>query len=188
MLARAALVALAAAAAVGCTSLDREVPDGTLDTGDVRQLARESGLPLYYAGLTFAGLRLTDGDAGAQGGTFVYGTCELPDDGGCAPPIQIQHFRFDPRAWRRAAGCQTVGRLRGVPAVHHDGLVLLTGRGVVKIYARSSREARRLAHALVRADGRPTPSRLPAPSTDAARIVAAACPVGKPSPLTPRRP
>ena len=187
MLARAALVTVAAAVVAGCASFDRQVPNGRLDADDVRRLARTSGVPLYYAGLSFAGLPLTDGDASSRGGAFVYGTCELPPgEGGCAPPIQIQHFAFDPNAWRRAGGCRSLGRLRGVPAVRHDGLVLVTERALVKVYARSAREARRVVDALVRADGRPTPRRLPSPSAEAARIVAAACPAGRASPLTPR--
>ena len=40
---------------------------------------------------------------------FAYGTCviEAGQEGGCAVPIQIQIFPFEPSLWRRAARTTT---------------------------------------------------------------------------------
>ena len=188
---RTACLASLLALAAGCSPFDREVPDGTLDREDVQRLARDAKRPVYYVGLRFAGLALTDAEVSPRGGLIVYGTCELPrGEGGCAPPIQIQHFPFDARAWRLAGGCQSVAALRGVPTVRvGDGsLRLFTGGLVVGIYARGESEARAIARQLRRIDGRPTPRRLPRPAPAVRAIVADSCPRGAPSPLTPRPP
>jgi hypothetical protein len=47
--------------------------------------------------------------------------------------------------------------------LRHQALVLVTGKRIVEIYARSPAEDRRLANALRRVDGLPTARRLPPP-------------------------
>ena len=188
MRARAAGVASIVVLAAGCSAFDREVPDGTLDREDVQRLARDAKTPLYYVGLRFAGLALTDAEVSPRGGLIVYGTCELPrGEGGCAPPVLIQHSPFESRAWRLAVGCESLAALRGVPAVRvADGsLRLFTGDVVVGIYARGEPEARRIARQLRRIDGRPTPRRLAPPPARVRTILESRCPRGAPSPLTP---
>jgi len=148
---------------------------------DLVRLQRNSHEPVYYAGPSFRGLALSD--AVAQGRNYelvVYGTCSsgtgLFGDSGCAPPIEIEHFPFKASMWRLAVGCHRRASLRGVPSVRHDGLVLVTGRQIVKIYARSPAEDRRVARALRRADGKATPSHLPAPAPANRALVESVCP------------
>jgi hypothetical protein len=134
---------------------------------DLEQLPAD----LYYAGLTFAGLPLTHAEAG---GLFVYGSCTPKSDEGCAPPIEIQQFPFRPADWQRAMFCRRLGSLRGVPMVRHDGLILLTRRTVLKIYARDAAEDRRVALALRPIRGQPG-RQLPPPPPAITRLVARVC-------------
>jgi len=155
----AALLAAAALAGCGSSRVDRE------------DLEKFPG-GLYYAGVEFAGLPLTHAETG---GLFVYGSCNPSgDDGGCAPPIEIQHFAFRRGDWSRAMFCRRLPSLRGVPTVRHDGLVLLTRDGVVKIYARTPAEDRRVALALRPVNAR-TPARLAPPSSAVVRLVNRRC-------------
>ena len=139
-----------------------------------------SARPFYFAGREFAGLPLTAAvhEEWHDGGLFAYGTCTIPagQDGGCAPPVQIQIFRFKAGQWRLATGCHRRPSLLGVPTVRHDGLVLVTKRAVVKIYARSPREDRRVALSLRDLD---RPDRaidwLPAPAPATRELLASVC-------------
>jgi hypothetical protein len=151
------LVLVLTLTAHGCSSGDAPVTNAELE-----RLARAPGPPLYYAGRSFAGLALTHAESEGGGrALFVYGACEIedpdgilgPEGGSCSPPVQIQVFPFDPKQWRLAAGCYRRPPLRGVPTVRHDGLILLTARTVVKIYARGPAEDRRVARALRSLDG-----------------------------------
>jgi hypothetical protein len=160
--------------AEGCSSGEKKA--------SVESLKDDTGLPMYYAGDSFAGLPLTHAEGwGSPAGQpfFAYGTCEQPkgiDAGGCAPPIEIQHFRFDARAWTLAKGCGRLRELRGVPAAHHDGLVLFTGTIVVKIYARTPAEVRRVALALRGVNTRTAAgAALAPPSDEVRRAASAAC-------------
>lgn len=139
---------------------------------------RDSDVPLYYAGDSFAGLPLTHVETYGRGNAlFVYGNCTPSgDDGGCAPPIEIQIFPFKPAQWRLAGGCRRLPRLLGVPTARHDGLVLFTRRTVVKIYARSHAEDRRVALALRRVGEDAPVRRLPAPDRSVEELEATACP------------
>jgi len=155
------------------------VPRGENLEEGLRQIREADGAPLYYAGREFEGLPLTHVEFEPPGrGLFGYGTCEIPagTDGGCAPPAQVQIFPFDPAAWRAAFGCHRLPSLRGVPTVRHDGLVLFTGRTVVKIYASSPAQDRRVALALrpVGNEGA-APSSLPPPPREVRELVAAVC-------------
>jgi hypothetical protein len=117
---------------------------------------RGSPHPFYFAGRVFNGLSLTTAeyDDWHGGGLFVYGTCTIParQDGGCSPPVQIQILRFDAREWGRAVGCHRQPSLLAVPTVRHDGLELFSKGAVVKIYARTRREDRRVALSLCSVD------------------------------------
>jgi hypothetical protein len=74
------------------------------------------------------------------------------------------------------ADCHRRPTLLGVPTVRHDGLVLFTEGQVVKIYARSAAEDRRVALALRRvSDNKPAP-RLPAPDPRVSELQAEVCP------------
>ncbi len=110
--------------------------------------------------------------------SFSYGTCEieieLGGDGGCPIPIAIQNFPFRPNDWRRAVGCRTLEPVGRIPAVRHDGLVLFTRDGVVKIYARGPAEERRVARALA-VVGEDEPARLPPPTAGVIRLVERVC-------------
>jgi hypothetical protein len=141
---------------------------------------RASALQFYFAGRKFNGLRLTaaEYEGWHDGGFFAYGTCTIPagQEGGCSPPVQIQIFRFDPGQWGRAVGCHREESLLGVPTVRHDGLVLLSKGAVVKIYARTRAEDRRVARSLRNIDRPKRPLRLlPKPSRAARRLLASVC-------------
>ena len=103
---------------------------------------------MYFAGPSVFGLPLTRANGWSSDDRqafFAYGTCELPEgEGGCAVPVEIQHFRFDVAQWRLADGCFRHPPLRGVPTATHDGLVLFTESIVVKVYARTAAEERRV--------------------------------------------
>ncbi|MDQ2910327.1 MAG: hypothetical protein M3R39_04830 [Actinomycetota bacterium] len=141
--------------------------------------ARAVAVPLYYAGRSFAGLPLTHVELEGPGRAFfVYGTCVIPagqTEGGCAPPVQIQLFPFDPGQWRRAVACHRRRSLLGVPTARHDGLVLFTGRTVVKIYARSHAEDRRVALTLRRVGDDKPLRRLPPPTAPVRELQARVC-------------
>ena len=55
---------------------------------------RDDSRAYYWVGKSFAGLELTYAET-YQGrfATLIYGTCEPPSDGGCAPPLEIQNVR-----------------------------------------------------------------------------------------------
>jgi hypothetical protein len=136
---------------------------------------RSSAEPRYWLGKEFDGLRITHAD---ETGLIVYGTCEIEGspfaDGGCAPPIQIQHWKFRPQMWTNATNCNRLPPLRGVPTARHDGLVLFTGTGYVKIYARNGAEDVRVARALQPVTGAPVKN-LPPPEQDVLETVRTAC-------------
>jgi hypothetical protein len=174
MLERFLAVALTLTGSIGCEQALQEVPRGTAQEADVREAAGKARMPIYFLGEAFAGLPLTDVHGGERGATVVYGRCKLPrGEGGCAPPIQIQHFAFASAGWSNAVGCRGRPSLRGVPTVRHDGLVLVTRDGLVKIYARGPAEDRRVALALRRPGERAGP--LPPPTAAEAVAVRNVC-------------
>lgn len=145
---------------------------------ELKHLQGNSTEPVYFAGMTFGGLRVTD--AVGQGRNYelvTYGTCTSSGfDSGCAPPITISESPFKPEQWRLAAGCRRLPSLRGVPTLRHDAFVLVTGRQIIEIYARSPAEDRRVALALRRVDGKPTPRQLPKPPSAFRTLVERVCP------------
>ena len=167
---------------IGVMSLVTACGGGSsVDSEDLDAVGDVIGKPVYYLGEEFEGLPLTQADAPGGRGQIVYGTCEIddpegPDGGSCSPPIQIQQWRPDAEQWRQASGCKRVGRVRGVPAVHHDSLVVFTGTAAVKIYARSRAETLRAARALRAVGEASAAPRLPPPRLpDVMQAVAAAC-------------
>ena len=157
---------------------DITVPHGE-NVGRGLAQARAAPFPIYFAGSRFARLPLTDVEVeSGRRAFFAYGTCviEAGQEGGCAVPIQIQIFPFEPSLWRRAAGCRRRPELLHVPTVRHDGLVLFTRRTVVKIYARNPAEDRRVALGLrdVRRPHVPL-RRLPPPAPSVRRLQASVC-------------
>ena len=165
--------------ATGCLRHgDITVPHGK-NVGEGLARARAAPFRIYFAGSRFAGLPLTDVEVeSGRRAFFAYGTCviEAGQGGGCAAPIQIQVFPFEPSLWRRAVGCRRRPALLHVPTVRHDGLVLFTRRTVVKIYARNPAEDRRVALGLrdVRRPHVPL-RRLPPPAPSVRRLQASVC-------------
>jgi hypothetical protein len=134
--------------------------------------------PLYYAGDEIAGNELDDisgeddwqhnPDQQSVGFTFFYGTCDPTpdgpfDEGGCAPPVQIQVSSICDRHPGLYSGKPDVFDLRGAKAsANGGGLEIFTGRTTVVIFG--ERELMRpTIHQLRRMDQDATPSRLPPP-------------------------
>jgi hypothetical protein len=129
----AVLAAVVLLALPGCT---RTVGDGDPDIDAAR---RFDAHPLYWVGERFERWELEHVDVETTAFvTFAYGTCELelPADGGCAVPLQIQiqplcaHLDAVARApiWRRR-------EIRGAPVGTIDSApVLFTNRVQVKVY------------------------------------------------------
>ncbi len=173
------MVALLVAFLAGCRG-GPIVPPARHDIDRQLGRMRNSARPYYFAGREFGGLPLTAAIAEGRGrGFFAYGTCTIPagQDGGCSPPLQIQIFRFNPSQWQLAANCHRRPSLLGVPTVRHDGLVLVSKGAIVKIYARSPAEDRRVALNLRNIDHPERPlHRLPMPSAAARALLASVCP------------
>jgi hypothetical protein len=174
---RAAPLAVVVLLAGGCLGDDepRRAPKGVVEPA--LEQARAVRPPLYWAGRSVGGLELTAVSLGSlPRASFLYGTCTLPEgEGGCSPPVQVQQFPFSGAAWRRAVGCSALGSLRGVPTVRHDGLVLFTGSRVLKVYARSPAEERRIVLALRPLTGGDAGEPLPQPTRAVRTLVARVC-------------
>lgn len=167
-------VALAAVSLASCFG-DRTVPDVEQEELDraVERIAAAQRTS-YWSGRTAEGFPLTLAELQGPGRAFFgYGTCELPEgEGGCPVPAEIQNFPFRAADWRRASGCKRQPDVRGVPAAHHDSLVLFTGRTVVKIYAP---HPRRVAAALHAVGSQASSAPLPPPPASVVRLVDRAC-------------
>jgi hypothetical protein len=152
-----------------------------LGEDDARRAQEEAGITLYWVGESFEGFALTASQVDGPGrALFVYGECDGESEGidgfHCTKPqLQIQFLPFESVGWRIASGCRTVESLRGVPTLHHGGLVLVTRDGIVKTFAQNAARSRRLARAL-RPVGGPRRPELPSPNQEQRRIVAEACP------------
>lgn len=106
---------------------------------DVEAARSFEGYPLYWVGERFGEWELEYVEVRPGGfTTFSYGTCEIGwfQDGGCAPPLQLQiqplcaFLEFVARApiWKRR-------EVRGAPVGTIDGApVLFTNRVQVKVY------------------------------------------------------
>jgi hypothetical protein len=70
--------------AAGCSE------GGSLSVDDLRN----SKAPYYYVGRSFEGLKISHVEQYQRGvATFIYGTCKARSDEGCAPPLELQHWR-----------------------------------------------------------------------------------------------
>jgi hypothetical protein len=146
---------------------------------EVKRLQANSVQAVYFAGMSFGGLPVTDVVGEGRNYELVaYGTCSSSGfESSCAPPIETSESPFKVSQWRRAYGCHRLASIRGVPTLRHDALVLVTGREIIEIYARSPAEDKRVARALRRVDGEPTGPRLPTPPAAAFRsLVERLCP------------
>jgi hypothetical protein len=155
------------------------VPFGHNVDQELRDARARAPHRIYFAGKQVEGFPLTGVELLAQRpahASFMYGTCniELPADGGCSVPIQIQNFPFRAADWGRAVGCTRRGTYRGVPGVHMDALTLFTRDTIVKVYAPTAAQTRRVVAALRpldSADGR----LLPAPPPGQMQLVESVC-------------
>jgi hypothetical protein len=168
--------------AAGCAGSEGTVtvPTGHDVEWELHQVRREARHPVYFLGRRFEGLPLTAVSFHRPRSgylSFLYGTCTvpLPADGGCGVPVSVQAFPFRAKQWRLAVGCYRVAPVRGVPAARHDGLVLLTERGVIKIYARTTAQERRAAAALRPVGARRPGGNLPSPRPADVRALELGC-------------
>ncbi len=152
--------------AAGCSFSESS---GDLTLEEVRELP---GPAPYYVGGEFEGLPLTAISGTSPRLTFVYGDCEPSgDDGGCAPPLEVQVWPID----RRAPGvisdmleCQKV-TVRGAQGAFYGGpdLDLYVGDHTVVIFAESREMALRAAEVLRTVDADSvTTGELPEPALD----------------------
>jgi hypothetical protein len=108
-------VALLTAACGGSTA----TPAASVDVSGLRSAEAP---PAYWLGERFDGLPLSEIVGGVGRPTLVYGTCEVPpgSDGGCSPPLQLQHWPVSERSPSRfqvAPGQRTSCRLLAEPNV-----------------------------------------------------------------------
>ncbi|CAN5147515.1 hypothetical protein BH09ACT13_BH09ACT13_16680 [soil metagenome] len=127
----ALLLAASVVAAGGC-SVGNDV------SGDAEKAREFEAFPLYWAGERFEELDVSYAELGspAPAASFIYGTCEITGDHGCAPPLQIQIFplcfHLDEAAANRA---WTRRQIRGAPVGLFDGApVMFTRHTQIKVY------------------------------------------------------
>ncbi len=107
-------------------------------SGDVEKAREFKAFPLYWAGERFEELDISYAELGspAPAATFIYGTCEITGDHGCAPPMAIQIFPLcfhlteatANRTWTRR-------QIRGAPVGLFDAApVMFTRYTQVKVY------------------------------------------------------
>lgn len=167
-------------ALTGCswTGGDSEVDEETLS-----ELRGAEGEPVYWAGRSVEGWPLVNADRVGHVVYLIYGDCEIEnqgwfEDGGCAPPVDIQQYplskrhpaQFDIRACRRLT-------VRGVPAAVFQSsggaLEIYTGSRVIVIFGESRAQQRRIAEALRPLNGTGEPGApLPPPVEDVSRGLA----------------
>jgi len=144
----------------------------------LEQIAAGAARPIYYLGERFRDWPLVEAmDDGAGRVDAMYGMCD-PDPDSCAPPIDLINEALDPVKWSQAVGCSRLPPVRGVPAVHFGGaLVLLTADLLVTLGVAGDDTQTALAAAeQLRAVGGAGPGgTLPAPEPDALEVLNAAC-------------
>jgi hypothetical protein len=132
--------------------------DYTLD-----EVPSRPGSALYYVGGSFEGLPLTAIVGARAYPSFIYGDCEIENqgwfqDGGCPPPLSIQHestASYKANLARLAPSVTCIRTtVRGVPAATiGGGLRVFTREMAITIYANARGQARRAAEALRPVDG-----------------------------------
>ncbi len=136
----------------GCSRNLRTTFDAGNSDMTVEEASKVEEVPLFWLGAQFEELPLISisGD-GRYGASFIYGDCLIPKeqtDGGCAFPLTIQAVTMcRPQIPRSPLGQRRT--LRGVPAgTQGGGLVLLSRRVDVRIFADRSGRAVRAARAI----------------------------------------
>jgi hypothetical protein len=130
----------------------------------------------YWVGSSFAGLPLTHKDAT----TYIYGTCEPPRDGGCAPPLQVQNWTLQqrhPSRFARAIRCVR-GVVRGRPAAVFEssgGIEVYLGRTVVVLFGHPAGRVMRAARALRPYPAEALPRRLATPPVGVQKTLVERC-------------
>lgn len=177
ILAISVLVVLAAVGAVigsGSISTDLPAPKSTFSSTQTKAFRQ---FELYNAGSEVAGLSLVatlrSDQPRANWVSFIYGECDAGQDGGCAPPAEVQIW---PACLRNPAvfvknlellRAEDPIILRGVPAIFYEGgtrLEIQTGRSTVVIFGQSRELVSRIASdlegvnlAVSRTQGLPAP-------------------------------
>lgn len=116
----------------------------------------------YWLGPSYLGLGLEV----ASPGSYVYGTCDPPPDGGCVPPYDVQNHRICERNPLTGGGQPSrVYRLRGgaIAAVQGAGVEVGVGRQTVVVFAHTRALAEQAAEALRRGSEEAPVTNLPAP-------------------------
>jgi len=139
---------------------------------DLDAFRSAQGPPIYWLGPSFDGYRLTYGDVNHRPGpVLLYGDCTPkrpkgllnPDGGSCELPIQLYHLAVTLGRLKLGIPC-VERRLRDVPALLGDGILLYTGRTILRVRGPTRAHELRIVQALrpINAGGRArTP--LPAP-------------------------
>lgn len=170
------LLAVIALARAGLGEADNPKQAPPRSTFSLEQAQAFSNHPVYYAGEQVDGLPLVSvlrRTGTADYISFIYGTCIVEADTGCAPPAEVQVWPACKR--HLALYDQSVPgtpiphatTVRGVPAaVFDDGqrLEIHTDRSLVVVFADSEARLRRIAGALRGVNvNTPPEARLPAP-------------------------
>ena len=167
-------VSVVAILSLTCTACSQSTQPQKDLSGRPEKVAAAEGPPSYFLGRSYAGIDLTAVED--RGALFVYGTCEYQDEGGCAPPIQVQNGPENLRGV--VAGCSRLPDIRGVPAVSWGGgLVLFTAESAVRIFDDGTgRDLRSMAEELRPVAGTEDLTKpLPAPGQDRLDTIAAKC-------------
>ncbi|WP_157746249.1 hypothetical protein [Micromonospora inositola] len=170
------LIAVLMFAGAGCGTGTSREPEQVEER--LSQIAAEAGRPVYYLGPRFRDWPLTEVGADETGRVgAIYGTCLAVVDG-CSPPLEVINQPLDPAAWSMAVGCSRLAPVRGVPALHFGGaLVLLTGDSLVTVGVTGDDTATAIAVAdqLREVGAELSRAALPPPDTAALQVVEAAC-------------
>jgi hypothetical protein len=149
--------------ACGDTIQNKPIPHNVLEQLIV------SPFPVYWAGISFKGLQITEASHDPGGAFSVqYGNCLQGGQRTCVPPLSIVTSP-DNSFLPGGAGPRRSVSIRGIPAVAAAGgrtIVIPTGQVVVNIYASSSSLADAAAQTVIpiNAPGSPQgplPARLP---------------------------
>jgi hypothetical protein len=162
-----AALALMSVATAGCGSTLQDEP---IASNSVEALVALPETPIYWLGLTFRGLAMTNVIPDPGGAyTLQYGDCAIGGQSICVPPLEIvtsPDNSFVPGGRERGHRV----RIRGVRgAVFNQGrtIVLSTGAVVIDIYALNATAAWAAAQTMVPVNRLGIPgSRLPAPLPD----------------------
>ncbi|MET8311268.1 hypothetical protein [Micromonospora sp. NPDC005173] len=170
------LIAVLMFAVAGCGTGTSPKPEPVEER--LSEIAAETERPVYYLGPRFRDWPLTEVGADDTGRVdAIYGTCLAVVDG-CSPPLDVINQPLDSSAWSMAVGCRRLPPVRGVPAAHFGGaLVLLTGDSLVTVAVTGDDTATAVAVAeqLREVGAELSRAALPPPDTVALQVIEAAC-------------